>query len=240
VNGTGAVLTAAALVVIIVAKFTEGAWVSMLIVVSVIVLFRRTRAHHEALRRQTADDSPLELPELKRPVVVVPVRRLDRVARKAIRFALSISPEVHAVQVIASEHAVDDLRTKWPALVEAPARQAGLSPPRLVLLRSPYREVLHPIARYVRSLQQSDPDRFVAVVVPELVQRRWYHYLFQSHGATMLRLVLLYRCGPSVAVIETPWFLREEREPGRPRVRVRLHRPSHAPHPGLSGARSRR
>jgi hypothetical protein len=140
--------------------------------------------------------------------------------------------------VLAAEHPADDLRARWPTLVEAPARQAGLPPPRLVLLRSPYREVLDPIARYVRSLQQSDPDRFVAVIVPELVQRRWYHYVFQSHTATILRMVLLHRCGPRVAVIQTPWFLREEREPGR--LRVRLHRPSQAPHPGLSGARWRR
>jgi amino acid transporter len=241
VNGVGAALTAAALAVIVAAKLAEGAWVSLALVVGLVVLFRRTRADYEGVRRATSDAAPLELEAARPPVVIVPVKRLDRVTRKALRFALCVSPEVHAVQVIAREHARDDVSRRWAELVEAPARAAGIVPPRLVVLRSEYRQVLDPIAGHVRRLAAEDPARFVAVVVPELVERRWYHYLLHSHTATVLKTALLFRAGPQVAIVNTPWFLSDLAERRLDRRWSRwFHRRSHAPHAGLSTPRPAR
>jgi hypothetical protein len=175
----------------------------------VVALLERTHAHDVRLRRETADAGPLRLGQLPPPVVVVPLKALDRVARKALRFALSISPEVHALYVMRSDEVEADLARVWPELVERPAREARLPVPRLATVRSAYRQLADPLLRYVRQLAREDPDRFVAVLVPELVERRWYHYLLHSHTATALKMMLLFRGGPQVVIINAPWHERE-------------------------------
>ena len=78
-----------------------------------------------------------------------------------------------------------------------------------VVLRSAYRQVVDPLLDYVRRLASLDPDRFVAVLVPELVERRWYHHLLHSHTATALKMMLRFRAGPQVVIVDAPWHVRE-------------------------------
>jgi amino acid transporter len=215
VNGVGAAATGATLAVILVSKFVEGAWITVLFVPAVVFLFRRTRAAYAEAERACEQVAALDPSGLRRPVVVVPMRRLDAVTVKALRFALDVSRDVHAVQVIAEGHPVEDLRRAWEERVDAPARAAGLRPPELAIVRSRYRQVLDPLLAYVHRLAASDPGRFVAVVVPELVEPRWYHYLLFSHTATALKMMLLFRGGPQVVVVNAPWYLRTHRRRGR-------------------------
>jgi amino acid transporter len=91
--------------------------------------------------------------------------------------------------------------------VEEPCRARGKTPPRLEMSRSGYREIFRPLLRYVRRLGAAHPDRHVVVVVPELVERRWYHYLMHTHKATWLKLLLILRGGPRVVIVSTPWHL---------------------------------
>ncbi len=95
--------------------------------------------------------------------------------------------------------------------MEEPLRRAGRPIPRFVVLTTRYRQLVDPLLRYVRKLGASNPHRFVAVLVPELVEHRWYHYLLHSHTASLLKMKLLFRGGPQVVVINTPWYLREPR-----------------------------
>lgn len=223
VNGVGAAATAVTLLVVGASKLAEGAWVSLLCIAALWALFRQVRRHYDRAAAATCDEAPLELPgRPSPPVVVVPVKQLDKVTRKALRFALDISPEVHAVQVLAEGREHEDLSGRWAELVERPAREAGLPAPRLEIVRSQYRRVVEPVLGHVRRLAAAHRDRFVAVLVPELVERRWYHYLLHSHTATALKVALLFGGGPQVLVIDAPWYLREPRrrrraaaEPGR-------------------------
>jgi hypothetical protein len=105
---------------------------------------------------------------------------------------------------------MEDLRRDWQETVDGPLRGAGFTPPELVLLRSPYREFFGPLLQHVRAQVAANPRRYVAVVVPELVDRRWYEFLLRSHRATLLKGLLLLRGGPRVIVINTPWYLRDE------------------------------
>ena len=86
---------------------------------------------------------------------------------------------------------------------------AGFDPPRLVVLPSDYREFFGPFLSYLRALSASDADRPIAVLVPELVRRRWYHFFVQSR-ATLLKALLLLEGGPRISVINTPWYLSDE------------------------------
>jgi hypothetical protein len=204
---------------VLVSKFVEGAWMTALIVPALVLLFRRTRrAYAEADRAEAA--GTLDLADAAPPIAVVPVKRLDAVTLKALRFALTISHRVHAVQVVAEGHRHDDVARRWPDAVERPCRAAGLAPPDLVVLRSRYRQVVDPLLGHVHRLAALEPSRFIAVLVPELVETRWYHYLLFSHTATALKMMLLFRGGPQVVIVNAPWYL----EPRSRRRRWRRRR----------------
>jgi amino acid transporter len=205
INAIGALATSIALGIIIVSKFAEGAWVTVLIIPGFVLLFMRSRQYHERLWAQTADEGPLDVSGFPRPLFVIPLRRLDRVARKALRFALGLSVDVHAVQVLAEELETEDLTRRWRDLVEEPARRAGYTPPTLVVLRSPYREFYGPFLNWIGQIANTYPDRHIVIVIPEIVHRRWYHFLL-SHRETMLKTLLLLKGGPHVIVMNTPWY----------------------------------
>jgi amino acid transporter len=219
INAVGAVSTGATLIVILVSKFAEGAWITVLFVSALVSLFLRTRATYDAASRACDEVEALDVTGLRPPVVVVPIRRLDAVTVKALRFGLGISPDVHAVQVVAEGHPIEDLRPDWDRKVDAPARAAGLPPPRLTVVRSRFRQVADPLLGHVHRLAADDPARFVAVIVPELVEQRWYHYLLFSHTATALKMMLLFRGGPQVVVVNAPWYLRLRHRRQRWRLR---------------------
>jgi amino acid transporter len=212
-NGAGAAATGCTLIVIAVSKFTEGAWLTLLVIPALVVFFWRVRGTFERVERERTNDLPLDLSGMARPVVVVPVLRLDRVARKGLRFAMSLSADVRAVQVLTEEMKTADLTASWPELIEGPARAAGFKPPRLVVIPSAYRNFFAPFLQYLRKLCAEETDRPVAVLVPELVRRRWYHFFSRSR-ATLLKALLLLEGGPQISVIDTPWYLEDEIDEG--------------------------
>jgi amino acid transporter len=204
-NLVGACATGATLIVIVVSKFTEGAWITVLLIAGLMATFHGVRRHFDALSAETNATKALELTGLDPPIVVVPLKRLDRVALKGLCFALAISPDVQALQLLSEDPDEEDLTARWRDLVEEPARRAGRKPPDLVVLRSSRRRVVGPVLDHVQRLSRVHADRSLAVLVPELVERRWYHLLLHSHTATALKAALLMRGGPRVVIINTPW-----------------------------------
>jgi amino acid transporter len=211
VNGVGAVTTGITVLVVAVAKFAAGAWVTVLLIPGMIILMLAIRRHYDDIVAETADPAPLDLNGLHPPLVVVPLLRWSKIAKKAIRFALNVSPDVLAVHVGSGDDA-EDLQQRWPSLVEVPAKQAGLSPPPLVLLESPYRFVLGPIVNYVLELERKNPDRQVAVLIPELVESHWHNYLVHNQRAEWLKALLLLKGTQRIVIINVPWYV-QHREP---------------------------
>ena len=115
------------------------------------------RRHYRQVARETACPTPLDLSGLQSPLVVVPIKGWDNLAHKGLRFALKLSPDVLAVHIATDEATADDLRRRWPELVEAPARAAGHEPPELVILPSPYRQVFDPLLDYIDDLKEKYP-----------------------------------------------------------------------------------
>ena len=207
VNAAGAVATAATLVVIILSKFTEGAWISGLLVVTTFFIFCGVRRHYRQIDVEVRTHEPLDLTPQQPPIVVVPIRRWDLVAQTGLRFALRLSPDIYACQVLLGDPRSEDLSGEWHDLVEIPAKEHGVTPPRLVVVRSRYRRLFKPLLRFVTTIAHAHLERQVAVVVPEVVESRWYHYLLHNHTASILKALLLFRGGKGVVVISTPWYL---------------------------------
>jgi hypothetical protein len=148
-----------------------------------VLVFRRMKHYNERLARVTRSEAPLDLSDLAEPVVVVPLRRLDQVAQKALRFAITISRDVYVVQVMAEELDTEDLRERWRERVEEPVRRSGhFTPPQFVIIHSAYRKFFERFLQWLHQLNEAQPDRQVIVLIPELMQRRWYQ-LIVNHRA---------------------------------------------------------
>ena len=213
VNGLGAICTGIALIVVLAAKFTEGAWITFIMVPGLIWLFFVVKRHYEYVARRTATEEPLDTSALQPPVVVVPMRRWNIITRNALHFALGLSGQVVGVHVITDgEHAeqeAEELHEQWQKYVVSPAESAGLRTPELRIASSRYRRLFTPLMRQVLALKRDYPNRVIAVIIPELVESRWYQYFLHNQRATALKAALLFYGGSRVIVINVPWYLAE-------------------------------
>jgi len=207
VNGLGAVATGITLVVVLVAKFTSGAWVSALLVIGLVATMMWVRRHYRAVAAEVSSSSPLEVSAPRPPIVVIPIEAWGKIAQRALQFALTLSPDIRAVHV-ATEEDTNALREQWSRVVDEPMKQAGRTPPQLVVLPSPYRLILRPILDYVLQAEQQYPDRQIAIIVPELVERHWYHYPLHNQRAELLKALVLLHGSRRIVLINVPWYIK--------------------------------
>lgn len=207
INGAGAVCTAVTLGVVLVSKFVEGAWITVLLIPTLLMLFHGVHAHYRAVGRQVATTEPLDATGLQPPVVLVPIRGWSAITRKALRFALKISPEIYALHIAGDEPTMVALEEGWETLVRQPAAAAGLLAPKLIVVYSPYRQLYTPLKEAVSDLQRKCPGRDLAIVVPELVVSRWYLYPLHNQTAALIKAYLLISGFRRVVVINVPWYL---------------------------------
>ena len=205
-NGLGAIATGATLGVVLVAKFRAGAWVSVLLIAGMMTGMLWVRRHYDRVASETKLTTPLQIESLGNPIVVVPIMEWSTISQRALQFALSLSREIHAVHV-AMEEETNVLRKNWKRLVQEPVKQAGGMPPSLVTLPSPYRLVLKPIIEYVLQIEERNPGRQIAVIVPELVERHWYHYPLHNQRAELLKFFLLVKGSRNIVLINVPWYI---------------------------------
>jgi len=212
INAVGTAATTLVLAVVTVAKFDEGAWLTLLVIPGVIALLLAVHRYYRRLERLTRERSPLRFGTERPPRVLVTVERWDRLAANALEFGVTLSPDVVAVHLTdldgpSGDAHVDALRECWRGDVEAPARAAGRAPPQLRVLKAPYRTMHAPLLALIRELQADEPDRRIAVLIPELVKQRWYQTILHSRRAQRLRARLLRDGGAQLTVVSVPWYL---------------------------------
>ncbi len=229
VNGLGAAATGLALAIILVAKFTDGAWLTMLVIPLTLLLLRLVHRYYRALEHQVLVGSRkcMEFTGHAPPVALIPIERWDRLAERAVQTAACLSPDVVALHLTdlegpdAEEHQTR-LRRDWDRFVGTPAAAAGLPEPQLVIQSSPYRSLLAPLLREVATIQARCPRRPVVVLLNEFTGGHWWEAFLHTRRSHRLRTQVLRHAGPGVSVLMVPWqqtvdtagFLLEE-EPQR-------------------------
>jgi amino acid transporter len=206
VNGFGAFATGVTLLVVLVAKFADGAWVTALLVPILIGIMAAVKRHYTTVDKETEKEGPIAIGHISEPIVVIPMDRWSRITEKGLRFALMLSKEVRAVHVDCGEDE-ESVCNMWEANVAAPLREAKMVVPELVLLHSPYRFVIQPVVDYVLEVERQNEERQVAVLVPELVVRHWYQNFLHNQRANVLKLLLLMRGNQRILVINIPWYM---------------------------------
>jgi Amino acid permease len=210
VNGVGAVSTGGALAVVLIAKFVEGAWIIVLLIPAILYLFHRVKRHYDHVRREIASPRPLDVSHLQPPVVALPITGWNRITEKALRFALRVSPDVEVIHIGTDDESAAALRKQWQQYVEQPLHRERLPLPHLMFLPSPRRHLVTPLIRCLEGLEKEYPGRPIAVIIPELVQNRWYQHLLHNHTAAVLKAALLFHGDRRMVVINVPWYLGEE------------------------------
>ncbi|HZL28634.1 MAG TPA: APC family permease [Acidobacteriaceae bacterium] len=204
-NGLGAVATGITLLVILATKFLAGAWVTAILVPLLILIMLMVKRHYARVKRETADPTPLRLTGLEQPIVVIPMARWDKITEKAMRFGMTMSNEVKVLHVDSEEG--DALGSVWDTFVLLPIREAKMAEPELVTVTSNYRAVLSPLMEYVLKLEEDNPGRKIAVLLPELVVRHWWENLLHNQRVQLLKILLLLKGNQRIVVVNIPWYL---------------------------------
>jgi len=207
INGLGAMATGVVLCVVVESKFTQGAWIIVLLIPALVMMFRSVHQHYIDMREQVSLYEGeighwLNFATAKSHKVVVPLSGLNRAALAALQFSRSLSDDVTAVVVDVDAAATERLRESWDAW--------GFDIP-LVVLESPYRSVVRPLLAYLEETDQHEPERGMAIVIlPEIVPAHWWQNLLHNQTTLMLKAVLLFRQEQTTAprvVINVPYRL---------------------------------
>jgi len=209
VNGLGAVATGITTVVVLVAKFAEGAWITALLIAVMIALMHAVKRHYVNVDRETDLNRPIVPAQITEPIVVMPIDRWSRVTEKALSFALGMSCDIRCVHVQTGEN-LDPICSNWEMDVAAPLRAVGKCVPRLDILQSPFRYILTPVVDYILAVERESSFQKVCVLVPELVVHHWWENLLHNRRADMLKVILLLRGNRRIVVINIPWYLERD------------------------------
>lgn len=212
INAAGAIATGLALLVILAAKLTEGAWITLIALPAFLTLFYFIHRYYTRLDAQVAAHQPLDLSNNPRPIVLLPIRGWDNLTAKSLRFALWLSPDVIAVHLTnltgqEAEDAAEHVQREWTQNVEAPVKNHGVPLPQLRIVQTPYRRFLPPLLAEIDRLKSLHPGRAISVIIPEVVERRWWEHLLHSRKPTKLRNALLKRGDYHIIVINVPWYI---------------------------------
>jgi hypothetical protein len=194
-NAVGGTATSVVMIIFAVTKFAQGAWIVLILMPALVLLFFRIHRHY----RQVAQSLTLENfdppPPPSRHRVIIPIGGVHQGTMAALQYAQLLSNDITAVHVSIDPEAAERVEQRWEMWGE------GV---RLVVLESPYRLMLEPLVRYVRQLALTQkPNEIITVVVPQFVPRRWFDNLLHTQTATFLRLYLLFI--PGVIVVDVPY-----------------------------------
>lgn len=195
VNLVGATATAIVAIIVGVSRFREGAWMTGVVIVILILMMRSIHNHYMTASRELATPTPLD-PDQIVHTVVVPIADVNRVARQTLAYARSISNNVTAVHVADNEEDIEAFRESWSRL-ELPIN--------LVIIESPYRQLVNPLLKYIDEIDKQRPNDTLTIVLPEFIARHWWEHLLHNQTALRLKAALLFR--PGTVVTSVPYHL---------------------------------
>jgi amino acid transporter len=195
INGLGALATAVVLVIVAITKSLEGAWIIILLIPVLVVVFKATHRHYSHVANQLSLKG-WEGAVREHSTVLVPIGGVHRAVLQAVAYANSLSDDVRALFVDTDAASTGKVRADWD-------KWGGGT--RLEILTSPYRSLMEPLLEYIDQLQAAHPRDYVTVILPEFVPARWWQHLLHNQRALLIKGALLFR--PRVVVTSVPFHL---------------------------------
>ncbi len=195
INGFGALMTGVVVAVFAITKFSEGAWVIIIIIPLLVAMFTGIHRHYAHLARDLSLERYGSPARIARNRVIIPVAGVHRGTLAALRYALSLSDDITAVHISLDEEEARRVLHKWDQWGE------GV---RLVVLESPYRVLMEPLIRYIEEVERQTPaNQVITIVVPEFVPAHWWTNLLHMRTANTLRWALMFH--KNVVITEVPY-----------------------------------
>ncbi len=206
INGLGAFTTLIVALVIASTKFLEGAWIVVILIPLLVLMFMATSRHYQRVERERVSDIPVR-PQDIRHRVIVPIAGLDRAAIQSLAYARSITKHVIAVHVAIDVEDANRVREAWERWQKHLAEEEET---QLIIIESPYRSLSRPLLAYIDTVHELFPGDTVTVILPEFVVAHWWEHILHNQTALRLKTALLFR--PGIVVTSVPQHLG-----GRPR-----------------------
>jgi amino acid transporter len=198
INSIGAVVTSLVLVIILISKFEEGAWIAIVAMIVLYVMMRGIRKHYDMVKAELYADVDVERTLPARVHAIVLLSKLHKPTMRALAYARATRPSVlEAVTVNVDSEETAALEAEW---------ERRALPVALKVLDSPYREVTRTVVDYIRSIRRNSPRDVVTVFIPEYVVGHWWEHLLHNQSALRLKGRLLF--SPGVMVVSVPWQLK--------------------------------
>jgi amino acid transporter len=207
-NAIGAIATGITFFIVIVTKFAEGAWVVLLVMPGLYLFMLMIHRHYEKIGEELALTGPIELKAPRPMMAVIPIMNLNSLAEKALQIAYSLSGEVSVVH-IERENSQRDFRQEWEKQIQPAISRVNLPLPHLEIIESPYRHVVAPTLDYIWRLERNNPDRTIAVLIPQLIESHWYYSFLHNQRAAILRTVLLMKGMNRITIVNVPWHIQK-------------------------------
>jgi len=203
ISAGGAAATFIVLTIVLVTKFTSGAWLPVVVIPAIVLLFRSIRRHYDAVAEELRVEPDWRPPRMNHTVIVL-VGRVHRGVLQALAYARSLNPNrLLAVTMVSEPEEQERITKEWA--------EYSISVP-LEIIHSPYRELSRPVLRFVDELDAQYDNDVVTIVIPEFVVRHWWEHLLHNQSALFLKGRLLFR--KDVVVVSVPYHLhREQPEP---------------------------
>ncbi|MEO3784572.1 APC family permease [Actinocorallia sp. B10E7] len=210
INSIGLVITGTVLVIVLITKFTHGAWIVCIAMPALFLVMRGIRTHYDRVAVELEpDEEEYALPARNHAIVLV--SKVHKPTLRAVAYARATRPSIlEAVTVGVDPEEAAQLQDEWHALD---------LPVPLKVLDSPYREITRPVLDYVRNVRRKSPRDVVTVYIPEYVVGRWWEHLLHNQSALRLKGRLLFQ--PGVMVTSVPWQLASSA-----RLKGRTERPA--------------
>ena len=173
------------------------------------ILMLSINRHYLRIGQEVAVSGPIQLERPCQMIAVIPIEHLNILAEKALQVAYGLSQNVYILH-IEEERSDRDFSAEWRLDVQPSIGRSGLPAPVLVILKSPYRKVITPILNYVWQLEAKNPKKSIAVLIPQLVESRWYYSFLHNRRAAILRTVLLLKGRNRIVIVNVPWNLEKE------------------------------
>jgi amino acid transporter len=195
----GAFITGIVTLVFAITKFSEGAWVVVILIPILILVFFRIHRHYLHVAEQLSLEGPLRNIHIQRHRVIIPIGGVHRGVIQALDYARSLSPDVTAVHVAISPEEAASIRQKWDAWGN------GV---RLEVIESPFRDTIGPLIEYIERVEKlQGPNDMLTIVMPHFVAARWWENFLHNQTALAIRLAFLFR--KSTVVADVPYRLTE-------------------------------
>jgi amino acid transporter len=203
INGLGACTTLLVSLIISVTKFTSGAWMVVLLIPLLVLLFLGIDRHYRHVEQERIADIPVRPQDIHHRLIV-PIERLDRATVQSLAYARSISPRVTALHIAVDEQAAEHMRASWERWQKHIFEEEET---HLLIIESPYRSLLRPLLAYIDTMHERHPEETLTVILPEFVVAHWWEYFLHNQTALRLKAALLFR--PGIVVINVPQHLSD-------------------------------